>query len=85
MEPEAEEQRRARVLAELERSLAEGLPAADDAGWQYPPAPISCTPPEPPLSLGALALLGAIVAVAVIALAVAVAEGPPRLSGTLWR
>jgi hypothetical protein len=86
MEPETEEQRRARVLAELERSLAEGLPAGDDAGWQYPPAPLlDVSPPEPPLSLGALAFLGAIVAVAAIALALAVTEGPPRLSGTLWR
>jgi hypothetical protein len=35
------------------------------------------SPPAPPLSRGALALLGAAVTVAVIALAVAVAEGPP--------
>jgi hypothetical protein len=48
MEPETEAERRARILAELERSLAEGLPAAADSGWQYPPAPLSALPPSPP-------------------------------------
>ena len=69
--PETEAQRRARILAELERSLAEGTPAASDAGWQYPPAPLRDAPPEPPLSRGVLALLGAVVAVVVIAFVVA--------------
>jgi hypothetical protein len=41
--------------------LAEGLPAADDAGRQYPPAPFRDDAP-PPLSPGVLILLGAVVA-----------------------
>jgi hypothetical protein len=73
---ETEAQRRVRILAELEKSLAEGLPPADDAGWQYPPAPfLDVAPPEPPPSHGTLALLGIVVAVVVIALLVVVVEG----------
>jgi hypothetical protein len=76
MEPESEAKRRARILAELERSLAEGLPAADDAGWQYPPAPVlDVSPAEPPLSRGILAFLGAVVAVVVVALVAVAVEG----------
>jgi hypothetical protein len=67
---ETEAQRRAGILAELERSLAEGLPAAEDPGWQYPPAPHRDAPPEPSLSPGALALLGTVLAVVVIAVVV---------------
>jgi hypothetical protein len=68
--PETEAQRRARVLAAVEKSLAEGLPTADDAGWLYPPAPIRDALPEPSLSPGALILLGTILAVLLLAVAV---------------
>jgi hypothetical protein len=68
---QTEAQRRARVLAELEEALAEGTPAArDNNGWQYPPAPYTDAPPEPSLSPGALALLGTVLAVVVIAVVV---------------
>ena len=70
---ETEEQRRARILAEVERSLAEGLPPAEDVGWQYPSAPFRDAPPELPLSRGALALLGAVVVVVVVVVIVLVA------------
>jgi hypothetical protein len=71
--PETEAQRRARILAELEASLAEGTPDAGDAGWQYPPAPLGDdTTPTSSLSWGVLILLGAVVAVVVIALVVTV-------------
>jgi hypothetical protein len=56
-----------------------------DSGWLYPPVPWKDLPPEPPHSRSALALLGVVVALVVIALAVTVAEGQPRLSGSLWR
>jgi hypothetical protein len=53
----------------LERSLAEAcLPPKIQAG-QYPPAPHTDTRPEP-LSLVALALLGTVLAVVVLAVAV---------------
>jgi hypothetical protein len=58
METEAE--RRARIIAELGASLAEGLPAPPDAGRQYPPAPFlpeDASPPEPPLYRSVLVLL----------------------------
>jgi hypothetical protein len=75
MKSETESDRRARILVELEASLAEGLPAAKDAGWQYPPAPVlDVSPPEPPLSRSVLALLGAVVAVVVITLVAVSAE-----------
>jgi hypothetical protein len=85
MEPETEAERRARILAELERSLAEGLPAANDAGWQYPPAPLRYAPPEPPISRGILALLGAVVVVVVIALGARVVEVLSRHDRTRTR
>jgi hypothetical protein len=71
---ETESERRARVLAELESSLAEGTPA-DDVGWQYPPAPLRDAPPEAPLSGGVVVSLGVLVAVVVVALVVAAAGG----------
>jgi hypothetical protein len=57
---ETKEERRARIIAEVEASLAEGLPESPDPGWQYPPAPClpeEPPPPEPPLYLSLLALL----------------------------
>jgi hypothetical protein len=74
--PETATQRRARVLAEIERSLAEGLPAAPDTGWQYPPVPVKDVPPppEPPFPLVAVILLGTVVAVVVVIVLAVVAS-----------
>jgi hypothetical protein len=69
MEPETEAQRRARILAELERSLAEGLPPVKDAGWHYPPVPIAALPPSPPPRYAAFAFwLCVLIVVCAIAL-----------------
>jgi hypothetical protein len=72
---ESSEQERARILAELERSLAEGLPADPDAGWLYPPAPHRDASPEPSPSPKAWALLAAVLTVVAVAVVAAVAEG----------
>jgi hypothetical protein len=80
--PETEAQRRARILAELERSLAEGLPAAEDPGWQYPPVPMSAlSPPLPPRHAGFvlwLCLLIAVGAIALLAVIAGIAANPAR-------
>jgi hypothetical protein len=77
MEPETEAERRARIIAEVEASLAEGLPVPPDAGWQYPPA--SRLPdallPEPPFFRGALALLNWVAVVHVVIALALVALG----------
>jgi hypothetical protein len=71
---ETEAQRRARILAELERSLAEGLPAAEDPGWQYPPAPMSALPPPlPPRHAGFVFWLCLLIAVGATALLAVIA------------
>jgi hypothetical protein len=73
---ETEAARRARILAEVEKSLAEGLPPAEAEQWQYPPAPfLDVVPPEPPHSPAALVLLAIVMAVVAIAVATAFVDG----------
>jgi hypothetical protein len=68
---ETKEERRARIIAEVEALIAEtrrrtwSRRSGDD--WQYPPSPIMDTPPDRPLARSTLVLLAAIGAVAAIA------------------
>jgi hypothetical protein len=67
METEAE--RRARIIAEVEASLAEGLPEPSDAGWQYPPAPSlpeEASPSEPLFHRDDLVALRVIIGIALV-------------------
>jgi hypothetical protein len=65
--PSKEDEIRARILADLEQGRVKRV--RTDGGWLYPPVPIKDLPPEPPMSIVALALLGAVVAVVVASLA----------------
>jgi hypothetical protein len=71
------------VIAPAPNRSARGLPAML-AGSSHRPLSRDAAA-APPLSRGVLALLGAVLAVTVIAVALALTEGDPRLPGALDR